>query len=125
MPTLNHVYLRLVMIIFLGGYDRWGKAAGRYETVLYNYVHNMVILRHGFYLHWGIFTQLPRRSSMTGIRLLLIDGSSHFATVINSQEITTTPPRAPHASSGTEWFPWTIPALRDFVGAAATDTKQG
>jgi hypothetical protein len=60
MPTLKHVYLQLVMIIFLDCNGRLEKVAGRYVTVLYNYVHNMCFCRYGFYLHWVIFTQLAR-----------------------------------------------------------------
>jgi hypothetical protein len=32
--------------------------AGGYETVLYNYVHNLHFFGYGFYLHWGVSTQL-------------------------------------------------------------------
>jgi hypothetical protein len=45
------------MIIFLDGAHRREKAAGRYETVLYYYLHNMLFCGYGFYLHWGISTQ--------------------------------------------------------------------
>jgi hypothetical protein len=45
------------MIIFLDGAHWREKAAGRYETVLYYYLHNMLFCGYGFYLHWGISTQ--------------------------------------------------------------------
>lgn len=49
------------MIIILNG-DGWlAKAAGQYETGFYNFDYKSYFLDYGFYLQWGIFTQLRPR----------------------------------------------------------------
>jgi hypothetical protein len=57
MPT-KFVYIYLILIThsqsqpMARNYSAW-----EYETVLYNFVHNMGFFGYGFYLQWGFSTQ--------------------------------------------------------------------
>jgi hypothetical protein len=60
MPTYFIVYLHTVMIFILTEGNRRAQVARRFETVLYNNVHNPCFCGYVFYPQWGIFTQLLR-----------------------------------------------------------------